>query len=84
MQWYSSPNAVITEGSYRLRPSNTTGVRNAVRMASKSGVRNALHSVTMGSALAPRCASAAQAANNRQRGIRESASPIASRATAVS
>ena len=66
LQWYASPYAAIgiSAGSYRLRPSNTTGVRNAVRMASKSGVRNALHSVTMGSALAPRCASAAQAANN--------------------
>ena len=47
MQWYSSPNAAITTGSYKLRPSNTTGVRSEALMASKSGVRNSFHSVTM-------------------------------------
>ena len=52
-QWYSSPNAAITAGSYKLRPSNTTGVRSAALMASKSGVRNSFHSVTMASASAP-------------------------------
>ena len=50
MQWYSSPNvATITTGAYRLHPSNTTGVRSAALMASKSGVRNSFHSVTMAS-----------------------------------
>ena len=40
MQGYSSPNAAITAGSCRLRPSNATGVRRAARIASKSGARN--------------------------------------------
>ena len=26
MQWYSSPNAAITAGSYKLRPSNTSAL----------------------------------------------------------
>ena len=47
MQWYSTPSAAITAGSYRLRPSNTTGVRSVALMSSKSGVRNSSHSVTM-------------------------------------
>ena len=33
MQWYSNQNAAITADSYRLRPSNTTGVRSAALMA---------------------------------------------------
>ena len=49
MQCYSSPYAAITEGSYRLRPSNTTGVRSAARTASRSGVGDFFHSVTMAS-----------------------------------
>ena len=47
MQWYSSPKLAITAGSYRLRPSNTTGVRSAALMASKSGVRYSFHSATI-------------------------------------
>ena len=49
MQWYSGPKLAISAGSYRWRSSNTTGVRSAVRLASKSGVRNSFHSVTMAS-----------------------------------
>ena len=60
MQWYSSPKAAIMAGSYKLRPSNTTGVRSATRMASKSGVRNFFHSVTMANASAPCSAAAAE------------------------
>ena len=32
VQWYSSPKAAITDGSYKLRPSNTTGVCSAALM----------------------------------------------------
>ncbi len=37
---HSSPNAAITAGSYRLRPSNATGVLSAARIASKLVSRN--------------------------------------------
>ena len=65
MQWYSSPKRAITAGSYRLRPSNTTGVRSTERMPSKSGVRNSFHSVTMASASARYSAAAAESTIDR-------------------
>ena len=67
MQWYSNPNAAITDGLYRLRPSNTTGVRSAALMSSKSGVRNGFHLVTIGEGASPRPQAASFALASRLR-----------------
>ena len=60
MQWYSKPNSRISEGSYRLRPSKTSGERRLFLIESKSGVRNSFHYVTMTSASAPSIAASAE------------------------
>src|SRR5690242_6636989 len=46
MPWYSNPSERMRAGSYRLRPSMTSGRRSACFMRSKSGLRYTSHSVT--------------------------------------